>query len=88
MSELQDLDCVALLEDVPAKHFGTGAAIKVLRGAVGTVVDVPKDRRAFLVEFAEENGEAYAIIALQPEQLLRLRHVPASEAAASMAPAV
>ncbi len=70
MSEIKLLDVVALLEDVPAEGL--------LRGEVGTVVDMFADKPgrpgAFLVEFSDRNGEAYAFADLRADQLMRLRY--------------
>jgi hypothetical protein len=68
MKEIKLLDVVAVLEDVPAE--------KLRRGEVGTVVEVFPDRPglpgAFLVEFSDNTGEAYAFAALRPDQLMKL----------------
>ena len=56
---------IALLEDFPAEN--------VRRGQVGTIVDTLASG-AFLVEFADENGEEYAMLALQPDQVMELHH--------------
>ena len=45
-------DVVALLADIPSKHL--------VRGQVGTVVEA-LDEKTALVEFSDDNGEAYAI---------------------------
>lgn len=70
MDEIRLLDVVALLEDVPAEGLR--------RGEVGTVVEVFSEQPglpgAFLVEFSDDNGAAYAFAALRAEQLLPLYH--------------
>ena len=55
---------VALLEDLPEG---------LVRGQVGTVVEnwAPG---VYEVEFADDNGRAYAMVALKAEQLMRLHH--------------
>jgi Domain of unknown function (DUF4926) len=57
---------VAVLVDVP-EHGLT-------RGEMGTVVEhlAAGNEQAVLVEFADDNGETYALIALRPEQLVVL----------------
>jgi hypothetical protein len=60
----QVLDVVALLTDVPAHGL--------LRGQVGTVVELLDG--AYEVEFADDEGETYAELALQSDQLLILHH--------------
>jgi len=63
------LDVVALTEDVPSAGL--------VRGQVGTVVELHKDG-CFEVEFADDQGEPYAVIPLQARQLLVLHYAPAS----------
>jgi hypothetical protein len=60
------LDVVALLTDVPVHGL--------LRGQVGTVVDVLDG--AYEVEFSDAEGMTYAELALQSDQLLILHHGP------------
>ena len=68
-------DVVALLQDVPAKHFESGRALLLRRGQIGTVVmSYPDD--AYEVEFADRDGRAFAILSLRPEQLIVLRDTP------------
>jgi hypothetical protein len=68
--EIELLDVVALLEDVP------GDGLK--RGEVGTVVEVFANTSAaaksLLVEFSDRNGEAYAFAPLLPNQVVKLRY--------------
>ncbi len=63
---------VALLQDLPNEGL--------VRGQVGTVVEnwAPG---VFEVEFSEDNGRAYAMVALKAEQLIRLHHEPAHQTA-------
>jgi len=58
------LDVVALLTEVPAHGL--------LRGQVGTVVELLDG--AYEVEFSDDEGETYAELALQSDQLLILHH--------------
>lgn len=60
-------DVVALLADLPAEQLA--------RGQVGTVVE-PLDERAVLVEFADDQGRAYAIVPCPRTDLLVLHYVP------------
>jgi hypothetical protein len=71
MDEIKVLDVVALTENV--QQHG------LRRGEVGTVVERWKDG-AYEVEFSDDSGEAYAFVALQPEQLMKL-HFRKDEAA-------
>jgi len=60
------LDVVALLSDVPSDGL--------LRGQVGTIVELLDG--AYEVEFSDDEGKAYAELALQLDQLLVLHHRP------------
>ena len=60
------LDVVALLTEVPAHGL--------LRGQVGTVVELLDG--AYEVEFSDDEGETYAELTLQSDQLLILHHRP------------
>jgi hypothetical protein len=64
----QLLDVVALLEAVPDHGLR--------RGQVGTVVEelVPD---VFEVEFSDDNGRTYALLALRANQLIVLHYEPA-----------
>ncbi|MGA3099046.1 MAG: DUF4926 domain-containing protein [Bryobacteraceae bacterium] len=63
---------VALLEDLPEAGL--------VRGQVGTVVEnwAPG---VYEVEFSDDDGRAYAMVALRAEQLIRLHHEPVGHAA-------
>jgi len=64
---IRQLDVVALTADLPDKGL--------LRGQVGTVVDVLAPG-VFDVEFSDEEGRTYAQAALNDAQLLVLRYQP------------
>ena len=72
MAKIKLLSVVAALEDIPQKGL--------LRGQVGTVVErlAPE---VFEVEFSDESGQTYASLALRADQLMRLHHAPAHQAA-------
>jgi hypothetical protein len=62
------LDVVALTEDLPERGLS--------RGQVGTVVEeLAPD--VFEVEFSDNEGRSYAILALHSDQLMVLRYEPA-----------
>lgn len=61
-------DVVALTEDLPTR--------RLLRGQVGTVVETLAPG-VFEVEFSDDQGHAYASVALNAQQLLTLRYEPA-----------
>ena len=52
----------------------------LVRGQVGTVVETWKPG-VYEVEFADDNGKTYAIVALNAEQLIELHQEPVHEAA-------
>ena len=62
----QLLDVVALLADLPDQGL--------VRGQVGTVVELFDG--AYEVEFSDDDGKTYALLALKPDQLLVLHHRP------------
>lgn len=64
---IQLLDVVALLENIEKKGVGIGQ--------VGTVIEV-LDENVFEVEFCDNNGQTYAVLALRSEQLMPLRYSP------------
>jgi hypothetical protein len=72
MTGIELLSVVALLEDIPESGL--------VRGQVGTVVEnwAPG---VYEVEFSDDNGRIYAMVALKAEQLIRSHHEPVHEAA-------
>jgi hypothetical protein len=72
MADIAMLSVVVLLEDIPAEGL--------VRGQVGTVVEnwTPG---VYEVEFCDDNGKAYAMVVLKPQQLIRLYYEPAHRAA-------
>lgn len=72
MTGIEMHSVVALTEDLPDEGL--------VRGQVGTVVEnwAPG---IYEVEFADDNGKAYAMVALKAEQLMRLHHQPVHQAA-------
>lgn len=73
-------DVVALLEDLPAKHFETDQPLLLRRGQIGTVVMV-YDGVTFEVEFAGSNGRTYALLPIAADKLMALRDTPEYAAA-------
>ena len=68
MTDVEMHSVVALLEDLPEEGL--------VRGQVGTVVE-DWALGVYEVEFADDNGRTYAMVALKAEQLMRLYHKPA-----------
>ncbi len=64
------LDVVALTVDLP-EH-------KLRRGQVGTVVEILAGGTAFEVEFSDREGRTYESLDLRPDQIMVLRHEPAT----------
>jgi hypothetical protein len=62
------LDVVALTVDSPEYNL--------LRGQVGTIVELLADGAAFEVEFSDSNGQTYESISLRPEQIMVLHFEP------------
>ena len=73
-------DVVALLDDVPAKHFETGQPLLLKRGQIGTVV-MTYDGTAFEVEFAGRDGRSYALLPVAAGKLIVLHESPVVAAA-------
>jgi hypothetical protein len=71
---------VALLDDVPARHFATGAPLVLPRGQIGTVVML-YDGSAFEVEFGDAQGRAFAMLPIPAEKLMLLHDAPSVVAA-------
>jgi hypothetical protein len=67
------LDTVALVDDLPDKGLQ--------RGQVGTVVEQLAPG-VYEVEFADNDGRAYALLALRGQQLMVLHHEPVSRSGA------
>jgi hypothetical protein len=72
MADIEMLSVVALLEDLLEEGL--------VRGQVGTVVESWAPG-VYEVEFSDDNGRAYAMVALRAEQLMRLHHEPTHQAA-------
>lgn len=68
-------DVVALLEDLPAKHFETDQPLLLRRGQIGTIV-MTYDGNTFEIEFADSEGRTYALLPVPSGRLMRLRNVP------------
>jgi hypothetical protein len=73
-------DVVALLEDLPARHFETDQPLLLRRGQIGTVV-LTYDGMTFEVEFAGPDGRTYALLPIAANKLMVLRDTPEDAAA-------
>jgi hypothetical protein len=65
------LDVIALTEDLPEKDLQ--------RGQVGTVVELLAPD-VFEVEFSDDDGQTYAMLALHTHQFMVLHYQPANVA--------
>lgn len=63
--QIELLDTVALLEDIPQRSLD--------RGEVGTVVELLAPE-VFEVEFSDDEGHTYAQFALQSDQIIALHN--------------
>ncbi len=70
MDAITLLSVVALTVDLPDSNLR--------RGQVGTVVDILAGGAAYEVEFSDRQGRTYASLALRPDQIMVLRHEPAT----------
>jgi hypothetical protein len=75
IGEIKMHDVVALMQDVPTKHFQNGRALLLRRGQIGAVVMTYPDGK-HEVEFADRDGRAFAILSLRPDQLMALHDTP------------
>ena len=65
MRRIKELDVVALLRAIPA--------VGLVEGQVGTVVE-KLGESAYEVEFSDDDGKAYAMLALKAEDLIVLHY--------------
>ena len=72
MAEIEMHSVVALLGDLPGE--------RLVRGQVGTVVESWAPG-VYEIEFSDENGRPYAMVALTAAQFMRLHYEPTHQAA-------
>jgi hypothetical protein len=72
VSEINLHSVVALLEDLPEHGL--------VRGQVGTIVESWAPG-VYEVEFSDDQGRTYAMVALKAEQFMRLHHEPVHQPA-------
>ena len=68
-------DPVALLTDMPARHFVSDQPLLLRRGQLGTIVMI-YDNLNYEVEFADTQGRTYAMLPVAADNLMRLRDAP------------
>jgi len=79
-SDIHLHDVMALLEDLPVKHFATGQPLLLRRGQIGTVV-MTCDGTTVKVEFAGLDGRTYVLLPIAASKLMVLRDKPEDAAA-------
>ena len=72
---LQEYDAVALTEEIQATHKDTQQPILLRRGQVGTIL-MSFDDLAYLVDFADAQGNTYAMETVPKEKLMQLAYEP------------
>lgn len=83
MTDINLHDLVALRAGIKTERFPSGDDICLPQGLVGTVVEEYAEGEAFEVEFADEDGQAYAMLTIEAAKLLRLQFELAELATAS-----
>lgn len=73
MQKIQNLNIVAITEDIEIRHFETDKPIILRKGQVGTVV-MEFDGTAFEVEFSGIDGATYAMETVATEKLMLLHY--------------
>ena len=75
MSQIQEYDLVVLDKDTPATHKETNQPILLRKGQVGTVL-MDFENKAYLIDFADQEGITYAMETIPAEQLIPLLYQP------------
>ena len=72
---LHEYDVVALTAEIQAIHKETSGPILLRAGQVGTIL-MSFDDRAYLVDFADAQGNTYAMETISSEKLMELVYEP------------
>lgn len=75
MDNIKEYDIVVLTQDIQATHKQTHKPILLRRGQVGTVV-MDFEQKAFLIDFANQEGVTYAMETVSQEKLIPLLYQP------------
>ncbi len=75
MTNIKEYDLVVLTQDIEAIHKENYRKILLRKGQVGTVV-MDFEQKAFLIDFADENGVTYAMETILKESLIPLLYQP------------
>jgi hypothetical protein len=73
---MQIHDIVALTVDTKATLFPTSQPILLRQGQIGTIVEESDNGTAFEVEFADSDGQAYAMLTVLANNLMVLHEQP------------
>lgn len=73
MKNFKLFDVVALTANLPEENL--------LKGQVGTIVEIYNEGEAFEVEFVNTKGETYGLLTLNPNQMMLLHYEPSMIAA-------
>ncbi|MEL7359813.1 MAG: DUF4926 domain-containing protein [Cyanobacteria bacterium J06634_6] len=77
MSDIKPNDLIALTEDIKATRFLEEGEILLRRGLVGTIVEELGHGEAYEIEFSRDtDGQAYAMISIEPEKFMVLHNEP------------
>ncbi len=76
MMTLHEYDVVALTDGIQAIHKETSEPILLRPGQVGTILMSFDDDRAYLVDFADAQGNTYAMETVSSEKLMQLVYEP------------
>ena len=72
---LHEYDIVALIAEIQAIHKATSGPILLRPGQVGTIL-MSFDDRTYLVDFADAEGNTYAMETITSEKLMQLVYEP------------
>lgn len=75
MSQIQEYDLVALTEDISAIHKETKQPILLKRGQMGTVL-MNFNNLAYLIDFADSEGDTYSMETISFSKLMLLIDKP------------
>ena len=73
--KLNEYDVVALTEEVAAEHQETRQPLLLRCGQVGTVL-MTLENDACLIDFADSDGQTYAMETISIQKLMLLLHKP------------
>jgi len=72
MTEINLYDTIVLTENLTTQEFMNDKSIILNKGLVGTIVDEYNNKEAFEVEFADDDGQTYALLAIPADKLMKI----------------